>query len=276
MSQHISVTIDGHIAEVRINRAEKRNAISLDMFLRLVEIGEELQNTASLRAIVLTGEGDHFCAGLDLADAQRMLAQPETLKPEWFSGAFAGPANLFQSAAYVFRQQHVPVIAALRGVVYGAGLQIAMGADLRLASEDTRCCVAEVRLGLIPDMGITQTFAGLVRPDHLKRLCFTGEEVNAEAAVNIGLLTDVVDDPLASAHALAQRIAHQSPDAIAGTKALLNRAPHMPERDALQLEAALQARVMGRSNQLKAVQGYISGKPQEYEDLDAKRLLSDG
>ncbi len=263
MSQSVHVELDGPVALVTLSRPEKRNAIDLEMFRALSDSGRRLAGTPGVRAVVLCGAGEHFCAGIDTSvfsagQSDELLALMEPLP--------GTPANLFQHAALVWREMPVPVIAALSGAVFGAGLQIAMGADLRIAAPDTRCSVMEIRWGIIPDMGITNTARHLVRVDHLRELIWTGRIVEATEARALGLVSSVSDEPLAAARELAATIARQSPDAIRAAKRLLRSGlDEAPER-ALEREADLQLGLLGYPNQLEAVAANVERRAPNFAD----------
>ena len=165
MTDRVRVDISERIAHVTLNRPDKFNAVDTGMFDGLIAAGQSLGGNPDVRAVVLSGEGEHFCAGIDLGIFQ---AGDSILGPDHMSPMEGSDANYFQRAAMVWREMPVPVIAALHGICYGAGLQIALGADVRVAAPDTRLSVMEVKWGIVPDMGITVTARGLVRPDRLK------------------------------------------------------------------------------------------------------------
>lgn len=263
MSNSVLVDIDGHVATVRLSRPEKRNAVSIAMLEELVAAARQLSDNAKVRAVVLAGDGDHFCAGIDTAVFTE--TRPEDLGRH-MQPQGSGPANLFQNAGLSWRTLRVPVIAALQGSVFGAGLQIAMGADLRIAAPSTRCSVMEIRWGLIPDMGITATMRHLVRPDQLRELTYTGRIVDAEEAQRIGLLTRICPDPKADARQLAAEISTRSPDAVRAAKKLLNAGFDLNEREALRLEAELQLGIIGGSNQREAILANSEKRKPDFTD----------
>jgi enoyl-CoA hydratase/carnithine racemase len=185
----------------------------------------------------------------------------EDMQPRDDSGA-----NFFQSAALVWRRLPVPVIAAVRGVAFGAGLQIAMGADLRFAAADSRWSVMEVKWGIIPDMGLMVTANGLVRPDRLKKLAFTAEIVDGREAQRQGLVTEIHEDPLQAALALGKELSARSPDAIRALKSLFHQPSKDGEAAVLRREAALQGVLLGGSNQLEAINANVDGRKPDFAD----------
>lgn len=263
MPETLTVDFDNHVAVVSLARPDKRNAVNLAMFEELSACGRELADRKGLRAVVLRGEGEHFCAGIDtsvFADGEPANLA-ERMRP--LEGT---PANLFQHAALVWRELPVPVIAALKGVVYGAGLQIAMGADMRVASPSTRCSVMEIRWGIIPDMGLTVTMRDVVRQDCLRDLTYSGRVVEAEEARALGLVTVLSDDPDAHASAIAAEIAERSPDAIRAAKSLFATAFDDSPTDSLRREAALQLAVLGRPNQQEAATANVEQRQPRFRD----------
>ena len=261
------VTIDksGGIADVRLNRPDKYNALSPDMFKAIIEAGEELAEARDVRVVVLSGNGRGFCAGLDMASMQG-LAETEG----GGSGALLKrddrPENHAQRPALIWKRLPVPTIAAIHGVAYGGGCQIAMGADIRFAAPDAKISVMEIKWGLIPDMSITQTLRDVVPLDVAKELTFTGRILNGEEAKAIGLVTHVADDPLAAALALAEEIASKSPDAVRAGKRLYETSWHADARTGLELESALQMELIGSANQIEAVKANFAKRDPNFED----------
>ncbi|RIL05344.1 MAG: crotonase/enoyl-CoA hydratase family protein [Proteobacteria bacterium] len=255
------------VADVRLNRPEKMNALDMPMFEALVATGTELARDRSLRAVVLSGEGRAFCAGLDFTSFQAMAGAGERGGPSLLArGDGESPANFAQRAAWVWTELPVPVIAAVHGVAYGGGLQIALGADLRFVAPDARLSVMEIKWGLVPDMSGTQTLRRLVRLDVAKELTFTGRVVSGPEAVELGLATRVADDPRAAALALAAEIAGKSPDAIRAGKRLLDQSGVVPVAEGLQLEESLQRGLIGRPNQIESVRANLEKRPPRFAD----------
>ena len=264
MSERVVVeTVDG-VAHVRMNRPDKRNALDRAMFEALVATGESLTHDKSVRAVVLSGEGKAFCAGLDFAS---FLGGGDSVQStlDRLDGKIA---NIFQQAAWAWQEVPVPVIAAVHGVAFGGGCQIALGADIRYATPDTQFSVMEIRWGLIPDMSITATLLRLTRADIAKELTFTGRRIDGNEAASLGLVTHVVDDPVASALELAKLIASKSPHAIRASKTLLRDAPDLNTKEALLLETDLQRPLLGSPNQIEAVQANMTKRAPVFKDPD--------
>jgi len=264
MSERVTTNIDNHVATVMLNRAAKRNAVDLAMFSALAETAKSLHNNPSVRAVVLYGDGGHFCAGIDTAFFQNDgddVSLAEMLEP-----VEGSTSNVFQSAATVWHELPVPVLAALQGTVFGAGLQIAMGADLRYASPDVRMSIMEIKWGLIPDMGITTTLPGVVLQDRVRELAYTGREFSADEALEFGFVTEVTADPLGKAQDVATEIANKSPDAIRAIKKLVNESWKDDPANSLRREAALQAAVMAGENQTEAICANIEKRPPRFRD----------
>jgi enoyl-CoA hydratase/carnithine racemase len=241
-AERVRVEVEGHVAEVRMTRADKHNGLDARMFTALNEAIDAVAAEPEVRAVVLGGEGPSFCAGLDFksfAGGDRDLADVGLERAE---GELANPA---QRVAFGWRELAVPVIAALRGACFGGGLQIALAADLRLAAPDARLSAMEIEYGLIPDMSISQTLPRLVADDVARELVYTGRQVEAGEALDLGLVTRIVDSPESAARELADRIAARSPDAIRRAKRLLNAAPGLDVATALALETELQRELLG-------------------------------
>lgn len=267
MTERVQVTIEGGVADVRLNRPEKLNALDRPMFEALVASGQRLSADRSVRAVVLSGEGRGFCAGLDFASFMAMASEGSDPSTSLLDRRSAdSPANFAQHAAWVWTEVPVPVIAALHGVVFGGGLQIALGADVRLAAPDAQLSVMEIKWGLVPDMSGTQTLRHLVRLDVAKELTFTGRIVDGREAAALGLVTRVAEDPRAAALAMAREIAGKSPDAIRAGKRLLSQAPLLEVGEGLALEARLQRGLLGSANQVEAVSANLQKRPPRFTD----------
>lgn len=263
MSPRVTLELTGGVADVRLNRPEKLNALDLRMFEELVEVGLRVAADRSVRAVVLSGEGRAFSAGLDFMSVLAEGGGGRLLERDASS-----LANRAQRAAWIWQEVPVPVVAALRGPVFGGGLQIALAADIRFAARDAELSVMEIRWGLVPDMSGTQTLRRLVRMDVAKELTFTGRRVPAAEAESLGLVTRVVDDPLAAARELARDIAGRSPQAIRAGKRLLDAAFAGSVAEGLLLEEQEQRALLGSPSQLEAVQANLEKRAPVFRDPD--------
>ena len=263
MSERVCVRIEAGVADVRLARPEKLNALDGEMFEALVATGERLAADRSLRAVVLSGEGRAFCAGIDLGSLQ---GGSGSAARSLFERSTASPANFAQRAAWVWTEVPVPVIAAIHGVAFGGGLQIALAADLRLVAPDARLSVMEIRWGLVPDMTGTQTLRRLVRLDVAKELAFTGRIVSGAEAVALGLATRLCDDPLSAALELAREIAGREPNAVRAAKRLLNASGTVDVATGLRLEEDLQRALLGGANQLEALLAHAEQRAPRFRD----------
>jgi enoyl-CoA hydratase/carnithine racemase len=261
----VAVRREAGIATVALSRPDKLNALDHAMIDGLIEAGASLHDDKSLRAVVLHGEGRAFCAGLDFKSFMAM-GDGEAMIESFMRPHPGSPANRAQQCAYTFRQIPVPVVAAVQGPCFGGGLQLALAADLRILAPDAELSVMEIKWGLIPDMTGSVTLRELVRLDVVKELTFTGRRVPAEECVQIGLGTRLSNDPLAEAQRLAAAIAKQSPDAIRNGKRLLDQTRHVPEADALALEAKLQREIIAKPNQLEAVMAGMQKRDGNFAD----------
>jgi len=260
--ERVAVEVSDHVAVVTLTRPEKHNALDVAMFEAITGAAERVAVEPGVRAVVLRGEGPSFCSGLDVAGV--MANQPG-------SDALMAPLreavpNWFQRTAHRWLEVPVPVIAAIHGHCLGGGLQIALAADVRFATADAKLSVLEVKWGLIPDMAITRTLPRLVRIDVAKELAFTGRVVSGAEAFELGLVTHVVDDPLAAARALADEIAGRSPDAVRGMKRLFDESWTGSPEETLRLEADIQLGLIGTPNQLEAVRAGMMKEPARFTD----------
>ena len=270
MTELVTITVEDGVADVRLNRADKYNALSPEMFAAITEAGEKVASLPGVRVVVLSGEGRGFCAGLDFSSFKGMGDRERKPGAEATVGAATSaelPENHAQRPGMVWKRCPVPVICALHGVAFGGGLQVALGADIRIASPDAKLSVMEIKWGLVPDMGLTQTVRDLIRLDVLKELTFTGRVLSGKEAAELGLVTRVADDPRAEALALAREIAGKSPDAIRAGKKLLEESWHAEPAHGLALEASLQGGLIGSPNQLEAVKSVFEERPAQYTDV---------
>lgn len=263
MTDRVLLTIADGVADVRLNRPDKLNGLDLPMFDALVATGKRIAEDRSLRAVVLSGEGRGFCAGLDFMS---FMATSEGPKRNLFERSTESPANLAQRAAFIWAEVPIPVIVAVHGVAFGGGIQIALAADIRIVAPDARLSVMEIKWGLIPDMSGTQTLRRLVPLDVAKELTFTGKIVSGVEAVALGLATRVSEKPHEDAMALAREIAGKSPDAIRAGKRLLNESGLLTLADGLRLEEELQRSLMGSPNQAEAVQANFEKRAPRFRD----------
>lgn len=226
MPRHITTTISDGIAHVRLARPDKLNALTLEMLDDLAAVAHGLRSDRRLRAVVISGEGDSFCAGLDFGS---VMKKPSGIVSRFVPRPWRG-TNTFQEAPWAFRRLPVPVIAAVSGHCLGGGLQIALAADFRITHPDATWSVLEGRWGIIPDMSGVQALSELVGIDVAKQLTMTADKITGTRADELGLATEVADDPVAAALALAERLATRSPDALAATKRLFDGTWHRSPR----------------------------------------------
>lgn len=270
MNNRISISIHEGIADVRLNRPEKMNALDPAMFAALIETGEALRRDTTLRAVVVSGLGRAFCAGLDMQSFERMG------KGDSVGGDPAGPlasnlltrthgiANAAQQVAMMWRAVPVPVIAAVHGAAFGGGLQVALGADIRIVAPDARMSVMEIKWGLVPDMAGILLMRELARADVVRELTFSGRQFDGEEALRLGFATQVHADPLSAALALAATIARQSPDAVRAAKRLLNMGNGDPAA-VLLAESEEQKKLIGSPNQIEAVLANIERRAPQFK-----------
>ncbi len=258
----VKTEIQDHIATVLLNRPEKMNALDPDMFRAIISTGEEIKADPTVRAVVLTGEGRAFCAGLDIGSFQtNSEVTSNSLVPRTH-----GITNTWQQAVWVWRSLPVPVIAAVHGVAFGGGLQIMLGADIKFVHPDTRLSILEMKWGLIPDMAGTQLMRHSVRDDIIRELTYTNREFTGREAVQYGFATHVSETPFEDAMSLAVEIAGKSPTAIVKAKKVLNAAPYLNQEEGLMMESVEQDALMGKKNQLEAIFSSMQKRPGNFDD----------
>ncbi|HEU5025170.1 MAG TPA: crotonase/enoyl-CoA hydratase family protein [Spirillospora sp.] len=284
MTDRVTVHVHEGVADVRLNRPDKLNALDIATFEALAETGDALAGDPSVRAVVLSGEGRAFCAGLDFANFAAMAGDGPSGGGSEGSGASGGVrfkrllsditdrepgriTNLGQQAVHTWHELPQPVIAAVHGHALGGGFQIALGADIRIVAPDAKLSVLEIRWGLVPDMTGTAALIRLVGEDVAKELTFTGRMVTGDEAVRLGLATRTADDPRAAATELAREIAGKSPDAIRAAKRLLNRAAEGGDLAGQYLEESRELGALrGSPNQAEAVRAYFEKRPPAFTD----------
>jgi len=262
----VALSVDDGVAEVRLDRPEKLNALDPAMFAALIEAGERLIPRKDLRAVVLHGAGRGFCAGLDMQSFAAMaMSRSDGLLGDLVQRTH-GIANAPQRAALVWRDLPVPVIAAIHGVAFGGGFQIALGADIRYVAPDARLSILEIKWGLVPDMGGISLMRELARADVVRELAFTGREFAGAEAADYGFATALHADPLEAARAAGRAIALKSPDAVRALKRLFNASADLPMAAALMAESKEQAALIGSPNQVEAVRSGIEKRPGRFSD----------
>jgi len=263
-NERVSITLgDDGVAQVRLTRPDKMNALDPEMFERIIQAGQALHEMKGLRVVVLSGEGKSFCAGLDTSSFGR---EPSNDEPALTERTY-GDSNKFQQVATQWRKLPVPVICAIHGVCFGGGMQIASGADIRVAAPDSRMAIMEMKWGLVPDMGGYALWRGLVRDDILRELVYTNRQFSGEEALDYGLTTFVDGDPLARATAIASEIANRNPQAIRGAKRLSNNMNHKSNDAILMDESIEQHAVMRTKNQIEAVMAGMAKRAPNFEDV---------
>jgi enoyl-CoA hydratase/carnithine racemase len=264
MSDRVLVNVNDGVADVRLNRPEKLNALDGAMFKALADAGESLKERSDVRAVVLSGEGRSFCAGLDVSSFQEMGSSQEKNETDPEDALQGRITHLGQQAAWVWQELEVPVIGAISGHALGAGFQIAMGPDIRLVHPDTKMSVLEIRWGLVPDMGASVLLPPLVGLDVAKELYFTGRMISGTEAAQLGIATSVSENPRADALELAAEIAEKNPEAIRRMKTILNG---IGERSTAQRFAAEREHIgalIGSPNQKEAVSAFFEKRTPKF------------
>ena len=267
MKDRVSIDLKDGVADVRLIRADKMNALDPAMFEGIIEAGAKLAGMKGLRCVVLSGEGKAFCAGLDMASFAAMKQDGDAVPGgRDLTKRTHGIANRPQQCAWLWRTLPVPVIAAVHGVAFGGGFQIALGADLRYATAEARFSVMEIKWGLVPDLAGTQLMRHLAREDIVRELTYTGRIFDGTEAQQSGFVTRLVGDPRAAAFETAREIANKSPDAVRAAKRLLNDAVAVDAANGLMAESVEQQKLIGTPNQVEAVMSNLQKRAANYKD----------
>lgn len=272
MTDRITVTVSEGVADVKLSRADKMNALDDAMFAALIETGERLTHEKGVRAVVLSGEGRAFCTGLDMSNFGRMAGGGDE-KPKEDSAALGrlaprthGIANRAQHAVLVWRNIPVPVIAAVHGVAFGGGFQVALGADMRYIAPGTKLSVMEIKWGLVPDMAGMELMRHIARDDIIRELTYTGRIFSAEEALAYGFATRLSADPYAEAISVAREIADKSPTAIRAGKRIINSIPSLDAAGILLAESVEQDKLMGGAHQKEAIIANMEKRRPVFQD----------
>jgi enoyl-CoA hydratase/carnithine racemase len=243
IENRVLLTLENQIALVQLNRPEKHNALDLEMFQAIVQMQKKLARESGVRAVVLSGAGVDFSTGLDAKSVLKDRTGVLKLLWKWLPWR----ANLAQQVSVGWRRLSVPVFAAIHGRCWGGGLQIALGADFRIARPDASLSIMEGKLGLIPDMGGTLAIRELTARDHAMWLTMTAGEFSGERALELGLVTELAEDPASTALEMAARLIKRSPDAVAAVKRLYRKSWSGSTGAALARETAYQVGVLRSS-----------------------------
>jgi enoyl-CoA hydratase/carnithine racemase len=272
-TDRVTVDIVDRVADVRLNRPDKLNALDPAMFVAIAEAGARLAAEPSVRAVVLSGAGRAFCAGLDFGTFTALAGQNGAEAADDGGPGFGALAetdgritHLGQQVAHVWSEVPAPVIAAVTGHCLGGGLQIALGADLRFVHPEAKLSVLEIRWGMTPDMTLSATLPRLVGIDVAKELTWTGRMLSGIEAHALGLATRLSDDPLADAFALAREIAGKSPEAIKGTKRLFDESGRVSLAQQYADERTTIAGIVGQPNHIEAVTAFFEKRDPVFHD----------
>lgn len=261
-AERVQLDIDEGIATVTLNRPDKYNSLDMPMFDAIASTARKLKKERQVRAIVMRGAGETFCSGLDVKSVSK--------RPTNFLKLLIKPgrriSNLAQDVGYLWRDVPAPVIAATHGYCLGGGFQMALGADFRFTTADCKFSIMETKWGLIPDMSLTVTLPELISIDLAKELTMTARQFDGQEAKNMGLVSRVCDDPLAETYEFARELAERSPDAVAASKLLFNRAWSAGDKEALDWETRLQKKIIARANQRTAVARNLGEPERQFQD----------
>ena len=267
INDRIELTIENHISHVCLSRADKMNSLDKKMLEAIPLVGEKLRSDSSIRVVIVSGDGGNFCAGLDKSNFSAMLNQKQSQSvPKVLAERSNGIANSLQYVVWMWRELPIPVIAAVDGFALGGGLQIALGADFRYASKNSRYSILELKWGLIPDMSSTQIMRHIIRDDVIRELTYTARLFSAQEAKEWGFVTEIVDDPLVHSMAIAKDIVQKNPDAIRAAKRVIDNANYQTAAQGLLMESVEQDVILGSSNQIEAVMAQLEKRPAVFKD----------
>jgi len=247
--KRVSLIIKNNIAYVELSRPEKHNALDMAMFKQIVDVQKQIKKQPSVRVVIVSGQGESFCSGLDVKSVLSNPVSGLKLLFKWLPGN----ANLAQKVSVGWRRLKVPVIMVLHGKCWGGGMQIALGGDFRIAAPQTSLSIMEAKWGLIPDMGGTLALRECMSADQAKRLAMTANVIEATDAQAVGLISQVAEQPLDAANLLAEQLINRSPDVVNKIKSFYSPLSYWQERRLLSQETMGQIKILMGKNQRIAV-----------------------
>ena len=259
MNNTILYEVENGIAKVTLNRPDSLNALNLDLFNALIEVGETIKADKHVRVVVLSGAGKAFSAGVDM-QLMKMLGELN------LDERTHGIANLFQQAAWVWYELPVPVIAAVHGVCLGGGLQIITGADMRYIHPESKLSILEMKWGIVPDMAGPQLWSRFVREDIILGLTYTARTFSGVEANDYGFATRLTTTPLEDALETAQLIARRNPEAIRAAKRLIDNQIPRDAAAGLLAESVAQTAIIKTPNQIEAVMANMQKRAPKFSD----------
>jgi enoyl-CoA hydratase/carnithine racemase len=272
VSEALQITIEAHVAHVRLNRPDSHNAIDGAIMNGLIAFAREMMQPGEVRVIVLSGAGKSFCAGLDMSSFAEMSSGDLSADSENVAQAMRdispGGANRAQQVGWLWQEVPIPVIAAVHGAALGGGLNLALGADIRIVHPAAKLGFVEINWGLLPDMSASQSLRRLVALDRMKELVLTGRRFNGEQALQYGLATEVSETPLDEALAMAATIAGRNPDAVRAGKEILNNSALVDVATGLAQDARATRTLLGSENQLEAISAYFERREPVFRDQE--------
>jgi enoyl-CoA hydratase/carnithine racemase len=270
VSEALQISIENHVAHVQLNRPDAHNAIESAIMNGLIDFARSMMEPGDVRVIVLSGAGKSFCAGLDMSAFGEMMSGDLSGDREDVSEALAdlspGGANRAQQVGWLWQEVPVPVIAAVQGAALGGGLNLALGADIRIVHPAAKLGFVEITWGLLPDMSASQSLRRLVSLDRMKELVLTGRKFSGEQALQYGLATELSEKPVEDALAMAATIAGRNPDAVRSAKQILNNSALVDVATGLAQEAGVTRQLLGSPNQLEAISAQFEGREANFQD----------
>ena len=265
----LRVTLDNHVATVRLNRADKANAMNAAMWQEIRQAFDWVDTTAAVRVAVLQAEGKLFCSGIDLAMMMQMPAQIaddcEGRQREKLRRVILD----LQDSLTSLERCRKPVLAAIHGACIGGGVDLVVCADMRYASSDASFAIKEIDIGMVADVGTLQRLPKLVGQGITRELAYTGRKLGAAEAQSIGLVNRVFDSRealYAGVHEIAAQIAAKSPLSIRGSKEMLNYARDHSVADGLNHVATWNAAMLQSDDLMAAMMAGMSKQQPQFKD----------
>ncbi len=262
MSHLVTLNIEAGVATVTFNRPDKLNALSYESFVQLARIIKQLKKEKSLRLVIIDANGSDFCTGLDVKNISRSPTKMLKLLFKWLPGN----ANLAQRVTIGWQEIKAPVICKIHGRCFGGGMQIALGADFRLASSDAQFAIMESRWGLTPDMAGSVMLQGLMPYDQALKLTHMAEPISANTAQEVNLVTQVCDDLDHECEQLKAALLAQSPDALAANKRTYQKRMLVNRRQLLAAETFNQIRILRGKNVKRAISNRLKGETKPFDN----------
>lgn len=264
-----TVEIAGHIARLTLSNPQKANALGEDFWTECAEAFQHINDDPDVRVVVVASTGKHFTSGIDLSYLQSLLP-PEDADPARAMDKMRRKIKFLQAAFEAIDKCRVPVLAAVQGGCFGAGVDLVTACDIRYVSQDAFFIIQEINIGMVADVGTLQRMPRQIPDGLMRELAYTGRKYLADEAMKTGFVTHVAEDHealITHVMAIAAEIAANSPLAVSGTKEMLNHTRDHTITDGLDYIASWNAGMLSLNDVMKGAMATLSKSKAEFDDL---------